>query len=245
MAVALLRDDGALLARFPPSDSIGKQAFPDVRDRFRQGASSVSAHEISPVDSQVRLRTARAVPSYPLVSLVSITEEAALAGWRDLAVTVACGALAGVVAIVLAAAAFARVMRQRDDLAKAHAARADAEHARSVAEAALARRQIEVAAFAAMKEAKEAAEAASRAKSEFLAMVSHELRTPLNAIIGFSDLMMQEVMGPLGIMSYRDYARDINASGAHLLGVINDILDLTKAEAGMLVLRRDAVDVHA
>jgi signal transduction histidine kinase len=245
LAVALLRDDGTLLARYPPADGVGKQAFADVRDRFRLGESSVSAHEISPVDGQMRLRTARAVPSYPLISLVSITEEAALAEWRELAVTILGGALGGVAAIAMAAVAFARQMRQRDDLARARAARADAEHARSVAEAALARQQIEVAAFAAMKEAKEAAEAASRAKSEFLAMVSHELRTPLNAIIGFSDLMVQEVMGPLGATTYSDYARDINVSGAHLLGVINDIIDLTKAEAGMMVMRRDPVDVHA
>jgi two-component system cell cycle sensor histidine kinase PleC len=72
---------------------------------------------------------------------------------------------------------------------------------------------------------------ASEAKSEFLANMSHELRTPLNAIIGFSDLMAQEIRGPLGHPSYKGYAIDINKSGAHLLSLINDILDLSKIEA--------------
>lgn len=79
-----------------------------------------------------------------------------------------------------------------------------------------------------------AAESASRAKSQFLANVSHELRTPLNAIIGFSAMLSNEQFGPLGNPKYVEYASDIQDSGKHLLDVINDILDLTKAEAGKL-----------
>lgn len=82
--------------------------------------------------------------------------------------------------------------------------------------------------------ARVAAESASLAKSQFLANVSHELRTPLNAIIGFSAMLGNEQFGPLGNAKYVEYSRDIQDSGKHLLDVINDILDLTKAEAGKL-----------
>jgi signal transduction histidine kinase len=80
------------------------------------------------------------------------------------------------------------------------------------------------------------AEAANRAKSEFLANMSHELRTPLNAILGFSEVMRDEVFGPLPNVRYKDYAADINSSATHLIRVISDILDLSKAEAGAISL---------
>ena len=80
------------------------------------------------------------------------------------------------------------------------------------------------------------AEAANRSKSEFLANMSHELRTPLNAIIGFSDVMEQQFFGPLGSDRYLDYVKDIHKSGQYLLDVINDILDMSKIEAGRLNL---------
>ncbi|MDN2567716.1 ATP-binding protein [Aquibium sp. A9E412] len=89
----------------------------------------------------------------------------------------------------------------------------------------------------------ERAEAANRAKSEFLANMSHELRTPLNAIIGFSELMQSALFGPLGSERYEEYARDINTSGAYLLGVINDILDMSKIEAGQFSIERESIDL--
>lgn len=85
---------------------------------------------------------------------------------------------------------------------------------------------------------------ASQAKSEFLASMSHELRTPLNAVIGFSDVMRQETFGPLGAKVYNEYAGDIHMSGQHLLSLINDILDLSKIEAGKFELREEIVDLH-
>ncbi|HZF32290.1 MAG TPA: PAS-domain containing protein [Candidatus Angelobacter sp.] len=86
------------------------------------------------------------------------------------------------------------------------------------------------------------AEAASVAKSQFLANISHELRTPLNAILGFSEIMKSEMFGPLGSPQYRGYAADIHDSGSHLLTVINDILDLSKIEAGKFELNEEDCD---
>ena len=83
---------------------------------------------------------------------------------------------------------------------------------------------------------REQAEFANRTKSEFLANMSHELRTPLNAIIGFSEIIKDEVLGPLGNEQYNSYALNIHESGLHLLGLINDILDFSKAEAGKIKL---------
>lgn len=95
----------------------------------------------------------------------------------------------------------------------------------------------------ALRKAKEHAELSDRAKSEFLANTSHELRTPLNAIIGFSEAMMCEIAGPIGNPTYADYLHGIHDSGQHLLGVINDILDVAKVEAGHVELIEEPVDV--
>jgi signal transduction histidine kinase len=89
------------------------------------------------------------------------------------------------------------------------------------------------------------AQAASHAKSEFLAVVSHELRTPLNAIIGFSEFLKMEMFGPIGSARYKSYAEDIHSSGKHLLEVISDILDLSKAEANKLDVIEEEVHLRA
>jgi signal transduction histidine kinase len=94
-----------------------------------------------------------------------------------------------------------------------------------------------------LRAAKDEAEVASRAKSDFLAGVSHELRTPLNAIIGFSEVMQNEMFGPIGDSHYQEYASDIHDSGHHLLSLINDILDLSKIEAGKFELHEETVTV--
>ena len=93
--------------------------------------------------------------------------------------------------------------------------------------------------------AKRSAERASSAKSDFLAKISHEIRTPLNAIIGFSEVMMEERFGPIGNDRYRDYLKDIHASGGHLVSLINDLLDLSKIEAGKLDLVLASVDLNS
>ncbi len=92
--------------------------------------------------------------------------------------------------------------------------------------------------------AKQEAEKASTAKSEFLAKISHEIRTPLNAIIGFSEVMMDERFGPVGNDRYKQYLKDIHASGGHLISLLNDLLDLSKIEAGKLELTFVSVNLN-
>jgi signal transduction histidine kinase len=93
-----------------------------------------------------------------------------------------------------------------------------------------------------MAAALKAAEEADRVKSEFLANMSHELRTPLNAICGFSEMLRDEILGPLGQEQYKEYAKDIYDSGAHLLDIINDVLDMAKISAGAMVFHPDWID---
>lgn len=92
---------------------------------------------------------------------------------------------------------------------------------------------------------KRQADRANRAKSEFLALMSHDLRTPLNAVIGFTDMMRGQVFGPLGHPRYVEYANDIHHSGVLLVSLINDILDLSKVEAGKYELAEEPLDLHS
>ncbi len=94
-------------------------------------------------------------------------------------------------------------------------------------------------------EARRRAEAANIAKSRFLAQMSHELRTPLNAILGFSEVMKTEVFGEHSVPAYKEYSADIHNSGVHLLGLINEILDLSRIEAGRYELNEESVSLTA
>lgn len=94
-----------------------------------------------------------------------------------------------------------------------------------------------------LRHAKEEADAANIAKSAFLANMSHELRTPLNAIIGFSDMMINQTLGPIGNDHYREYLGDIHFSANHLLAIINGVLDMSKIEAGKMKLDEEAIDI--
>jgi PAS domain S-box-containing protein len=95
-----------------------------------------------------------------------------------------------------------------------------------------------------LTQARAQAERASSQKTDFLARVSHEIRTPLNAIIGFSELMLDEKFGPVGNDRYRDYLRDINRSGNHVLDLVNDLLDISKIEAGQQEMSYEAVSLN-
>lgn len=94
-----------------------------------------------------------------------------------------------------------------------------------------------------MRDAKERAEHANAAKGEFLAQMSHELRTPLNSIIGFSDVIRNEVFGPVGNHRYGDYLNGVHSSGTHLLALIDDILEMARMEAGKFTLNEEVVDL--
>ncbi|MCA3563369.1 MAG: PAS domain S-box protein [Methylocystis sp.] len=94
-------------------------------------------------------------------------------------------------------------------------------------------------------DAKRAAEDSNANKTDFLTRISHEIRTPLNAVIGFSQVMLNEDFGPIGNERYKQYARDINASGAHIISLVNDLLDLAKVASGRLDLTFASVDVNA
>jgi signal transduction histidine kinase len=93
-------------------------------------------------------------------------------------------------------------------------------------------------------QARSQAEMANHAKSEFLANMSHELRTPLNAIIGFSEIIAHELFGPLGNEKYLDYMKDIHQSSLHLLAIINDVLDMSKIEAGKFELSKEPLNIR-
>ena len=226
--IALQRLDGVMLARFPPSDVIGK-VFSTSQHLLGDGSSG-TMREPSLIDGQMRIKTAHRVANYPLLALATQSEEAALANWRGFAWLMSLGAAGCAVAIAVAAFAFGRQAQQHAMLAEAQAE---------------IRRQADLfAAFEEMRAAKEDAEMANLAKSEFLANMSHELRTPLNAVLGFSEMLVNETFGPLGNPRYHGYAEDIHASGSHLLGIINDILDLSKAASGTLSLAEDWLDAR-
>ena len=95
-----------------------------------------------------------------------------------------------------------------------------------------------------LKDARREAERVSALKTDFLAKISHEVRTPLNAIIGFAEVMMEEQLGPLGNERYRDYLKDIHSSGGHVMSLVNDLLDLSKIEAGRMELTFGSVDAN-
>lgn len=95
-----------------------------------------------------------------------------------------------------------------------------------------------------LREARTEAETASALKSDFLAKISHEIRTPLNAILGFAEVIMEERFGPVGNDRYKEYLKDIHASGSHVMSLVNDLLDLSKIEAGKLELNFGSVDAN-
>jgi signal transduction histidine kinase len=149
------------------------------------------------------------------------------------------GALAGLLGLLLLGIVVRRIARALKELEASHAAlHQQAAELSAARDHALQQTRTET-------ELRRNAVAASRAKSEFLALVSHELRTPLNAILGFSETIATQAFGRDANERYREYAEDIHESGSHLLSIINDILDLTKVEAGRYELHEEDIDLDA
>jgi signal transduction histidine kinase len=227
-AIILLRQDGTTLVRYPPNDTVGKSVG---GERVLAGGTSGTARAPAPADGQMTLEAAHRLANFPAIVLATKTEAAALDGWRTIAILRTVAVLGFALVLALFAFGLGRHWKHQDILVRAQAD--------------LRRQEDRTAAFEAMRVAKEAAEGANLAKSEFLTTMSHELRTPLNAILGFSDMMIAEMLGPLGNPRYRSYAKDIHDSGSHLLALINDILDLSKSVAGKLDLAENRVDARA
>lgn len=219
-AVAITLLDGTIISRYPAIDLLAAPKLPVAAIPTRPDLATPPHFVVSPVDDIERLVSFRRLAAAPVAVEVAFDSDRLLADWsrrRDVII----GATA-VIAILCAALASLAMRRTRDFTAKLQA------EAQAAIEA----------------ETREAAVEASRRKSEFLAHMSHEIRTPLNAIIGFSQMINAQVLGPVGNARYRDYAGDILYSAEHLLSVVNNVLDLSKVEAGKWTLEADDVPVR-
>ena len=160
-------------------------------------------------------------------------------GWTLIIVVVATFALLYIALLFIVRHADRLVVRRHESILLEERAQSLQEKNKELEQEVAQRRKAETA----LRRARDESELANRSKTEFLANMSHELRTPLNAIIGFSEIMRDELLGPLGDRRYGQYARDIHGSGSHLLEIINDILDLSKIEAGKHELTEDTVEL--
>jgi signal transduction histidine kinase len=219
-AIALLRRDGLLLARYPETDKIGQQLPPvqAVLSQMLEHGDAGIIRGTGYLQKEPDIIASRLFKDYPLVVSVLMTDDLAFAEWRSER-----NMIAGAAAVMVVLLLFLTLILNRHlaSYVKLDEARIETFHA---------------------AEGRARAEAMSQAKSRFLANMSHELRTPLNAIIGFSEMIEGRFAGPLNDR-YREYAGDIRMAGAHLLAVVNDILDLSKAEANALKLKRESLDI--
>ena len=230
--ITLVGLDGVIRARFSHDSLDGLQdigkAIPvnnDLADVPPGGEGSYIRD--GNVDHVKRIYSFRRLANYPLIAIVGLDYEEELASFSSHARMVL--SLAAIITLLLGGLGV--YLAREIDM-------------RAVHEVTLANERAKLrAANIELKASKEYAEAANQAKSMFLANMSHELRTPLNAIIGFSQVMAEEVMGPLGSPRYTGYARDICASAQHLLGIISDILDVSKLEAGKVELDEEEAEI--
>jgi signal transduction histidine kinase len=237
--IALVGLDGIIRARFvrtedPGSLGIGAALPEDTRATIAGDSAAGTYSRESVVDHVTRLYNYRRVAPYPLVVVVGLETDRALAAVHAQARLLI--SLAAAATLLLGGLA-AFLMREIGRRAEREVELASERSKLQAANAELAAERVKLeAANSELMMSKEHAEAASQAKSLFLANMSHELRTPLNAIIGFSQLIRDQRMGPVGIPLYAEYAADILGAGEHLLEVINNILDISKIEAGKLEL---------
>jgi two-component system, cell cycle sensor histidine kinase PleC len=219
--IALQTIDGTLLVQRPHIEAdVGKNYGSSV---LFKGMLPWASSGVFPMkyetDGLWRIVGYQRVERLPLVVQVALDEDEALANWRHTTVVQAI-----VVLVMLGVLGLMAVVLHRQLEARL-----------------VANRKLRVT-VGELERARVAAEASSRVKSQFLANMSHELRTPLNAIIGFSEMIRDAIMGPVATR-YREYAHDIHSCGRLLLGVISDVLDLSKVEVGRLDLHDEQVDL--
>lgn len=217
-AISLIRQDGVLLARYPHTDEIGLN-FPNGGQRALAYTNGV-IRDTSPVDNEMRIKSAHLLKNYPLLILSTQTQSSMLNEWWSVARVLAVIGIGGAIGILIAGLAVAHWWKQQRNLAEALADKANAERARTLAEAEL------------LREKDKAIEAASRAKSNFLAAMSHEIRTPMNAVLGLASNLLETNLDP---EQHRAVAA-IQESGDNLLRILNDVLDFSKLEAGKVAL---------
>ncbi len=221
--VSLLLGEGVMLARYPTTEAIGQLVpFGPLTQSMNDRVVTTTAP--SAIDGKLHLKVARALTDYPLTVRATQTEETVLREWYSVATVLGLITLGCFVCLLVAAAALARWWLQQQALATERAERAEAEGARALAEADLAR------------ERERNAEEASRAKSGFLAMMSHEIRTPMNGVLGLTGTLLDEPLTP----SQHKIVAAIRDSGDSLLRILNDILDLSKLDAGRMELEDTA-----
>lgn len=217
-AVATLMDlDGTVYARGASTPGIVGQSYPDLPDvgAAREGDGHGIIRAVSPIDGEDRIASYELLPGTRLLVSVGQDMDHVLQPYRLFRNQTLLQGTFGTLLVL------ALVVLVRRYVAKLEASETAARMARAEAEQATA------------------------AKSQFLAVASHELRTPLNAIIGFAEVMVHRIHGSMGNPKYAEYAEDIRSSGLHLLALINDILDLSKIEAGRMELRVEPVDLPA
>jgi signal transduction histidine kinase len=214
--VSLVRSDGEFLVHDPPRPLPSPPLAPSTELMVH---SRVADEGIfwgrSSVDGTVRIAAFKKLKNYPVIVFFAVRADAVMARWRSNLLVYGLFAAPAMLGLML------------------------------LAYFALRRAKAEQAPFAAMRLAQETAERANGAKSTFLANMSHELRTPLNAVIGFSEMIEREMLGPIGVPAYRGFATDIHQAGKHLLTIINDVLDIAKAENDSVTLSLGTVDADA
>ena len=209
--VTIERRDGMVLFRDPVRDEVLGTFLPPQSQWYDTAAKGGGTYETAGyLDGVTREIAVSPVKDYPLVMSVTVPKHTALAAWRRQAAFIGFGTIC---AVIVFAILFSSLAVQFGRLEKS-------EHALSTA---LTR-----------------TERADRAKSDFLGRMSHELRTPLNAIIGFSEVIVSQLFGPLGSPKYKEYAEDILRSGRFLHDLIGDMLDMVKIEAGHRNLQRES-----
>jgi signal transduction histidine kinase len=229
-SAGILRDNGANLARYPDTSAAppALQQSDPLAHAIASGSPDGLIVSGSLFDRDGQIIAYRRVGSYPVYVSLSRTAALVLREWLfAISGYLAIGTMAVLGLVLLCLIALRRTRREQTALAQARRLLDDRE-----------------AAYGALAAAKEEVDEANRAKTNFLATMSHELRTPLNAIIGFSEIMMREKFGAIGNEKYQEYVADIHNSGTHLLQVINDILDLSKASAGKFELDETVFDLH-